>query len=241
MRSGASGEHVKALQEKLAAAGFNPGPVDGEFGPQTEAAVRAFQQAKGLEVDGVVGAQTWGALGEKYAEGGPAAGFPQVTPDANLANLSPAELARLGREDKAAFFAALRPAALECERIYGVPAAITLAQAALETGWAKSLAAPYNLFGIKGTGPAGTQEVSTQEWENGRYITIRAKFRAYHNFMEGVVDHGRLFHNGYYDKAMRNYAANKSVEGFARDITGVYATDPKYADKLMSIIRSYNL
>lgn len=58
----ARGEEVAELQMLLRDAGFTPGAVDGIFGSQVEAAVRAFQQAKGLEVDGVVGSQTWDAL-----------------------------------------------------------------------------------------------------------------------------------------------------------------------------------
>src|SRR3954468_9004040 len=49
---------VRALQRKLRALGAHPGPVDGRFGPQTEAAVRRFQHARGLPADGIVGAQT---------------------------------------------------------------------------------------------------------------------------------------------------------------------------------------
>jgi peptidoglycan hydrolase-like protein with peptidoglycan-binding domain len=49
--------YVKTLQRALHIA------VDGEFGPETEAAIRRFQAEHGLEVDGEVGPQTWGALG----------------------------------------------------------------------------------------------------------------------------------------------------------------------------------
>ncbi|HEY9723896.1 MAG TPA: peptidoglycan-binding protein [Oscillatoriaceae cyanobacterium] len=60
---GSTGPSVVQLQQKLAAAGFNPGGVDGDFGPNTLNAVMAFQRARGLQVDGVVGPQTAGALG----------------------------------------------------------------------------------------------------------------------------------------------------------------------------------
>lgn len=63
LQRGARGPAVSDLQQKLAAAGFDPGGVDGDFGPMTNAAVRRFQSANGLEVDGIVGPQTWGALG----------------------------------------------------------------------------------------------------------------------------------------------------------------------------------
>lgn len=62
LRIGARGEEVKDLQRQLIAAGFDPGPVDGWFGPRTQAAVRAFQHSRGIAVDGWVGPQTWGRL-----------------------------------------------------------------------------------------------------------------------------------------------------------------------------------
>jgi len=60
-----TGGEVRALQHKLKAAGFNPGPIDGEFGPMTQAAVVAFQLSRGLVADGEVGPRTAKDLGLK--------------------------------------------------------------------------------------------------------------------------------------------------------------------------------
>jgi peptidoglycan hydrolase-like protein with peptidoglycan-binding domain len=62
LRRGASGSVVSELQRRLGAAGFSPGAVDGLFGSRTEGAVRAYQRARGLGLDGIVGPQTWAAL-----------------------------------------------------------------------------------------------------------------------------------------------------------------------------------
>lgn len=56
------GDDVKALQSMLNVLGFNCGAVDGIFGDKTKAGVKAFQQAKGLVVDGIVGPMTRAAL-----------------------------------------------------------------------------------------------------------------------------------------------------------------------------------
>lgn len=62
LKTGASGEAVRALQQLLNSGGF-PCEVDGGFGPNTESAVKRFQEARGLSVDGKVGPATWLALG----------------------------------------------------------------------------------------------------------------------------------------------------------------------------------
>jgi hypothetical protein len=49
---------VRALQLRLRAGGFRPGPIDGLFGPRTQAAVRWFQRRHDVKVDGIVGPQT---------------------------------------------------------------------------------------------------------------------------------------------------------------------------------------
>ncbi len=60
---GMSGPSVAEAQSKLNAAGASPPlDVDGQFGPKTRSAVFAFQEANGLQVDGMVGQETWGAL-----------------------------------------------------------------------------------------------------------------------------------------------------------------------------------
>ena len=57
-----SGDDVRAVQQALEDEGFDPGGVDGLYGPKAEAAVKAYQAANGLEADGIVGPKTWGKL-----------------------------------------------------------------------------------------------------------------------------------------------------------------------------------
>src|SRR5258708_8035243 len=79
LKEGSRGDDVTSLQTKLAAKGFRPGAIDGDFGPGTEAAVLAFQQSAGLLADGIVGAQTAQALGFEAATLPPAQGMPNIT------------------------------------------------------------------------------------------------------------------------------------------------------------------
>jgi hypothetical protein len=69
LKQGTSGNDVKALQEALKGAGHSPGTIDGVFGPQTEQALIAFQQAAGIPADGVYGPGTKAAL-EKQLNAG---------------------------------------------------------------------------------------------------------------------------------------------------------------------------
>jgi flagellum-specific peptidoglycan hydrolase FlgJ len=140
-----------------------------------------------------------------------------------------------------AFINAVAPGAMAAQQQWGVPASVTIAQAIEESAWGNSgLAASYhNLFGIKGSGPAGSVMLPTQEFQNGQWVTVDAPFRAYHNMAESISDHAQLLAtSGYYTHAM---ADRHSADAFAGDLTGVYATDPHYGSNLISIMRLYNL
>jgi len=62
-------ELIAELQRALTKAGYDPGSPDGAFGPNTEKAVVAFQQANGLSADGIVGPETANALNGAIAGG----------------------------------------------------------------------------------------------------------------------------------------------------------------------------
>lgn len=67
LRKGSQGDEVKELQRKLVTLGYAPGPIDGDFGDVTLAAVKKFQKDYSLVVDGIVGNQTWTALDNAVA------------------------------------------------------------------------------------------------------------------------------------------------------------------------------
>lgn len=61
-KKGMKGVQVKGLQEMLKGYGYYTAACDSDFGSKTEAAVKAFQRAEGLDVDGIVGKATWSRL-----------------------------------------------------------------------------------------------------------------------------------------------------------------------------------
>ena len=59
---GDDGQEVVAIQKRLVELSYSINNIDGDFGPETERAVKNFQADKGLEVDGIVGSATYRAL-----------------------------------------------------------------------------------------------------------------------------------------------------------------------------------
>ena len=79
LREGVEGIEVVRLQQRLLKLGFNPGRIDGDFGPATTAALLAFQKSAGLLADGVAGPRTLAALDLAESADLPSA-IPGVTP-----------------------------------------------------------------------------------------------------------------------------------------------------------------
>ena len=137
-------------------------------------------------------------------------------------------------------------AAIETQERYRVPAALTLAQIVLESsgnypGGLSQLAYECkNLFGIKGEGPSGYKEYKTSEQKkDGTSYTVTTKFRKYNSFAESIEDHAKLLVSGRY---VSYTAKAKTDDEWAKAITNAgYATDTGYADKLISIMKIYNL
>jgi flagellum-specific peptidoglycan hydrolase FlgJ len=163
------------------------------------------------------------------------------SPRYSRSQVAPRTASAPGTSAQRAFINEIAPGALAAQRQYGIPAAVTIAQAIEESTWGQSqLASQYNnLFGIKGTGPAGSVTLPTQEYENGQWVTIDAPFRVYSNVAQSITDHTLLLATGSpYQQAM---ADRRSPDTFANDLTGVYATDPTYGASLINLMRQYNL
>ena len=89
--SGLSGglRRVRALQRRLRTLKVDPGPVDGRYGPRTEAAVRRFQHAHGLAVDGIVGSHTARRLQRAQNQAAARPGHRPARPPRNTAPTEP--------------------------------------------------------------------------------------------------------------------------------------------------------
>jgi flagellar protein FlgJ len=139
------------------------------------------------------------------------------------------------------FLRVLRPQAEAAAAKLGFDPNVLLAQSALETGWGKRIPrhadgrSSYNLFGIKAHGGwKGDQvAVGTLEYRNGVARREQARFRAYPSPAESFQDYVAFLHrNPRYRDALASPNSREFVRGLQR---AGYATDPNYANKILSI------
>ncbi|MGM0165605.1 hypothetical protein IGI39_000547 [Enterococcus sp. AZ135] len=132
---------------------------------------------------------------------------------------------------------------------YDVFASVMIAQALLESGSGTStlsLEPNHNLFGIKGTYQGQSVSMATQEDRgNGDLYSINSAFRKYPNYAASLGDYVELLRGGisgndsFYKNTWRSEAKNYLRTTNA--LTGTYATDTTYGQKLNSIIALYHL
>jgi flagellar protein FlgJ len=143
---------------------------------------------------------------------------------------------------QADFLRQLTPAVLALQKRSGLPASVVLAQAILESDWGRSPLARrnHNLFGIKAHARHSAAAVySTTEYRGGQARRQKARFAHYPDFTACLEDYARLLARPRYAPA-RAVAANPTA--FARELQRCgYATDPRYAHKLILLIRRYDL
>lgn len=156
-------------------------------------------------------------------------------------------------------------AAVECEAETGVPAELTVAQWALESGW--GFHAPgNNCFGIKGHPSTGkVQLLSTTEWfdspgkadlwvaarpgriavlidgvepdKKGRHkYQCKDWFAVYDSLADCFKAHSVIFTSGSCRNWLGTYLINRDLYAFISGIGPVYATDPDYADKVLALV-----
>ena len=137
-----------------------------------------------------------------------------------------------GAADKAAW-----AAAVASEKKYGIPAQVTYAQWALESGHGQHMpAGSNNPFGIKATPGQPYVEAMTTEHIGGRDVRVLAKFAKYASIGAAFDAHAKLLANSPAYAGARKFAGDPAA--YANALTGVYATDPSYGGKLTSMMAS---
>ena len=125
LQEGSHGSAVKTLQEQLHKLGFATGKADGTFGPQTQSAVKQFQQKHHLENDGVVGPQTESALKKALASRShstkPTDGFDPGSKPTSKWKPAPS-LAEVKKDDQHLQKGMAGPAVKHVQDLLGIPA-----------------------------------------------------------------------------------------------------------------------
>ena len=141
--------------------------------------------------------------------------------------------------------------ALKSQDEYGYPASVTIAQIIQESGYGtygpggnkgqglSGLAYGYcNLFGIKGSGTAGSVSMRTSEMtKDGKIYSTTSAFRAYNTYSEAIEDRCKVLQNGYGDLISGVNDANT----FAMRIGQRWATDLNYGKSLIKLMELYDL
>lgn len=138
------------------------------------------------------------------------------------------------------FLQEILPFALEAKKKWpGMRVSCCLAQSALETAWGKKKIGGWNLWGIKDLSwDPGFVIVGTHEYKDGEKVPESAKFEDFPTPEEAFNAYGRLVTNSKYYKEAREAP---DLDTYIAKLASRWATDPKYAEKVLSIIAKEDL
>lgn len=162
------------------------------------------------------------------------------------AELAKKEAAAKLLKQKKDFIKKVAPVAQKVDKGTKLLPSITIAQACLESNYGQSdLAQKYNnLFGVKGTSKTTSAVMTTKEYTNGKWVTVKARFQIYDSYEASIRAHNRLFQEGTtWNKNQYKDVLNAKnyLEQAKALVTDGYATDPDYATKLTNLIEQFNL
>ena len=140
---------------------------------------------------------------------------------------------------KTAFFEQYAAAAMEQQRRYGIPASVTLAQMAVESGYGESSLAKQdnNFFGIKAS---KAWQDAGKPWSYHHDDHYNDKFCTFGSALESMEYHSKVLMADRY-KACRQYAQDDHLHWIEGIKKGGYATDPRYVATIESVIKKYGL
>lgn len=177
----------------------------------------------------------------------PSAPIQELVPESTLSSDGTVHFER--NESVEQFIQKIGEAARKVGQENDLYASVMIAQAILESASGQSLlskAPNYNLFGIKGTHNGKGISFATQEdLGNGILYTTQATFRQYQSYEESLKDYVKLLKEGlagnanFYEGVWKKNA--KTYQDATRYLTGRYATDSQYNQKLNGLIETYDL
>lgn len=230
LKPGDSNRHVATIQSKLIELGYDISRNEisnRKFGKTTTTALIAFKMKHGLNANDIIDRQTLIALQKAEPE------KISLTADdekrARYAKIKPPKSVQ-------EFFNLVSGPAQDQEKKYGIPASITMAQAALESGWGKSeLAYRYNnYFGVKCGSFSNCVELIASDGKP-------ATWRVYDNMLDSFDDHSKVLKADRYANAFTYPVSDYENWAIAIQDAGYAGVSSTYADTLIKLIEEYGL
>jgi flagellar protein FlgJ len=205
----------------------------------------ALQMAhgKGLGLADMLMQQLTRANAAHPSAAAPTAPAAATAPTAAVPVTSAAGADKISSAQQASFVRTLEPLAQSAGQSLGVAPDTLIAQAALETGWGRSMPtdsngrSSSNLFGVKAgdSWRGAAMQANTTEYDQGTPSTTRAAFRSYGDASQSMGDYVSLLQTS--PRYAGALGAGSDVHAFANGLQrGGYATDPNYVNKLVATV-----